>query len=180
MYAGDVHEGIIRIFLKAKKAAENLIIGGSGTSIMRTEDRKTTSFGALLKMPRERKFGLTSGGARPCADIFFNAFARSVVAPGGSPEKVNFFVASVPRIFAESLEIRFDRPAARHHSGRLRSKYFKKSEKKACQPSQTPVILTAKPNQTIGETNDKKRTAHVWILPHSSRSCCGSSSRPRG
>jgi hypothetical protein len=32
MYAGDVHEGIIRIFLKAKKAAENLIIGGSGTS----------------------------------------------------------------------------------------------------------------------------------------------------
>src|SRR5258708_7263866 len=30
----------------------------------------------------------------------------------------------------------------RHPSGRVRSKYFKKSEKKACQPSQTPLILT--------------------------------------
>jgi hypothetical protein len=45
-------------------------------------------------------------------------------------------------------------PRPRHHSGQRRSKYFEKNEKKACQPSQTPVILTAKPNQTIGETND--------------------------
>src|SRR5438477_3189725 len=62
------------------------------------------------------------------------------------------------------------RRAPRHHSVRVRSKYFKKSEKKACHASKTSVILTAKPNQTIGETNDKKRTAHVRILPHSSRS----------
>ena len=58
----------------------------------------------------------------------------------------------------------------RHHSGRVRSKYFKKSEKKACQASKTSLILTAKPNQTNGETNDKKRTEHVRILPHGSRS----------
>jgi hypothetical protein len=37
---------------------------------------------------------------------------------------------------------------ARHHSGRVRSKYFKKSEKKACHPLESPLILTAKPNQT--------------------------------
>jgi hypothetical protein len=40
---------------------------------------------------------------------------------------------------------------------------FKKNEKKACQASKTPVILTAKPNQTNGETNDKIRTKHVRI-----------------
>src|SRR2546430_3513790 len=58
----------------------------------------------------------------------------------------------------------------RHHSVRVRSKYFKKSEKKACQASKTSVILTAKPNQTNGETNDKIRTENVRILPVGSRS----------
>src|SRR5947207_15726525 len=38
--------------------------------------------------------------------------------------------------------------AGRHHSVYVRSKYFKKSEKKACHASKTSVILTAKPNQT--------------------------------
>jgi iron complex outermembrane recepter protein len=36
-----------------------------------------------------------------------------------------------------------------HHSGRVRSKYFKKNEKKACHAFQTSLILTAKPNQTM-------------------------------
>src|SRR6266446_4834844 len=58
----------------------------------------------------------------------------------------------------------------RHHSVRVRSKYYKKSEKKACQASKTSVILTAKPNQTNGETNDKIRTENVRILPLGSRS----------
>src|SRR5437870_13901071 len=62
------------------------------------------------------------------------------------------------------------RRVPRHHSVRVRSKYFKKSEKKACQASKTPVILTAKPNQTNGETNDKIRTEHVRIRPLGSRS----------
>jgi hypothetical protein len=65
----------------------------------------------------------------------------------------------------------------RHHSLHVRSKYFKKSEKKACQPLKTSLILTAKPNQTNGETNDKKRTAHVRIDPLSTRGC-GRSSFP--
>ena len=38
--------------------------------------------------------------------------------------------------------------AGRHHSVHVRSKYFEKSEKKACHASKTSVILTAKPNQT--------------------------------
>src|SRR5205814_1501342 len=58
----------------------------------------------------------------------------------------------------------------RHHSVHVRSKYFKKSEKKACHASKTSVILTAKPNQTNGETNDKIRTENVRILPLGSRS----------
>src|SRR2546421_12383115 len=62
------------------------------------------------------------------------------------------------------------RGGPRHHSAHVRSKYFKKSEKKACQASKTSLILTAKPNQTNGETNDKIRTEHVWILPLGSRS----------
>src|SRR5438132_1412408 len=62
------------------------------------------------------------------------------------------------------------RRVPRHHSVRVRSKYFKKSEKKACQASKTSVILTAKPNQTNGETNDKIRTENVRILPLGSRS----------
>ena len=60
--------------------------------------------------------------------------------------------------------------AARHQSVHVRSKYFKKNEKKACQASKTSLILTAKPNQTNGETNDKIRTEHVRILPLGSRS----------
>jgi hypothetical protein len=96
MYAGDVHEGIIRIFLKAKKAAENLIIGGSGMSIMRTDDRKTTSFGALLKMPRQRKFGLTTGGARPCADIFFNDLPGQLSRREGVRKKLIFLLPRSP------------------------------------------------------------------------------------
>jgi hypothetical protein len=51
-------------------------------------------------------------------------------------------------------ETRLTRAAGRHQSVHVRSKYFKKNEKKACQASETPVILTAKPNQTNGETND--------------------------
>src|SRR5438132_2353092 len=62
------------------------------------------------------------------------------------------------------------RRGPRHQSVRVRSKYFKKSEKKACQASKTSVILTAKPNQTNGETNDKIRTENVRILPLGSRS----------
>ncbi len=55
----------------------------------------------------------------------------------------------------------------RQQGERLRSKYFPKVEKKACQPiefsingnswRQTGYAATAKPNQTHGETNDKKR-----------------------
>src|SRR5205085_4123388 len=58
----------------------------------------------------------------------------------------------------------------RHQSVHVRSKYFKKSEKKACQPFQTSLFLTAKPNQTNGETNDKIRTTPIRILPLGSRS----------
>src|SRR5438045_3656677 len=75
----------------------------------------------------------------------------------------------------------------RHHSVHVRSKYFKKSEKKACHASKTSVILTAKPNQTNGETNDKIRTENVRILPVGSRSrrrnsfpCCRKRLRPSG
>src|SRR5438477_5571592 len=53
------------------------------------------------------------------------------------------------------------RGARRHQAVQVRSKYFKKSEKKACQASKTSLILTAKPNQTNGETNDKIRTENV-------------------
>src|SRR6266436_920388 len=67
-------------------------------------------------------------------------------------------------------KIGLTRRVPRHHSVRVRSKYFKKSEKKACQASKTSVILTAKPNQTNGETNDKIRTENVRILPLGSRS----------
>jgi hypothetical protein len=38
-----------------------------------------------------------------------------------------------------------------------RSKIFEKSEKKSCHPMGAPLFLTAKPNPTNGETNDKKR-----------------------
>src|SRR4051794_21046052 len=110
----------------------------------------------------------------------FQRFFGLVFMPIGTRKKPLFFVALAGAIFAESAKTTFNRGPDRHRFGRLRSKNFEKSEKKACQPSKTPVILTAKPNQTIGETNDKKRTAHVWILPHSSRSCCRNSSRPRG
>jgi hypothetical protein len=41
-----------------------------------------------------------------------------------------------------------------------RSKKFKKSEKKACQGIRNLISLP-KPNQTNGETNDKKRTKNV-------------------
>jgi hypothetical protein len=41
-----------------------------------------------------------------------------------------------------------------------RSKKFKKSEKKACQGLRNSISLP-KPNQTNGETNDKKRTKNV-------------------
>src|SRR6476469_6392298 len=93
---------------------------------------------------------------------------------------MHFFLAAASKTLSRCPEIHFGRTLARHRSGRGRSKNFEKSEKKACQPAKTPVILTAKPIQTIGETNDKKRTAHVWILPHSSRSCCRGSSRISG
>jgi iron complex outermembrane receptor protein len=46
------------------------------------------------------------------------------------------------------VETRLTRRGRRHHSVHVRSKYFKKNEKKACQPSKTSLILTAKPNQT--------------------------------
>jgi hypothetical protein len=75
-----------------------------------------------------------------------------------------------PKNFQNDGETGLTRDCRRHHSWGVRSKYFKKNEKKACQPSKTSLILTAKPNQTNGETNDKKRTAHVRILPLGSRS----------
>jgi hypothetical protein len=84
----------------------------------------------------------------------FQRFWARIVVPGHGQRNLVFFIASAPGFFARSPEIRLGRLAARHQSGERRSKYFKKSEKKACQPYQTPVILTAKPNQTIGETND--------------------------
>src|SRR6476620_1608509 len=93
---------------------------------------------------------------------------------------MHFFLAAASKTLSRCPEIHFGRTLARHRSGRVRSKNFEKSEKKACQPAKTPVILTAKPNQTIGETNDKKRTEHVRIPPHSSRSCRGNSSRNSG
>jgi hypothetical protein len=34
-------------------------------------------------------------------------------------------------------------------------KYFKKNEKNACQGAKSSLILTPKPNQTNGETNDQ-------------------------
>ena len=81
------------------------------------------------------------------------------------------FCLIYPRRFGKKrLETSLTRGAGRHQSIPVRSKYFKKNEKKACQASKTPVILTAKPNQTNGETNDQIRTEHVRILPLGSRS----------
>jgi hypothetical protein len=45
----------------------------------------------------------------------------------------------------------------RHQPHKVRSNIFEKSEKKSCHPIGTPLFLTAKPNPTNGETNDKKR-----------------------
>jgi len=48
----------------------------------------------------------------------------------------------------------------RQMSSFCRSKKFKKIEKKACQGLRNLLSLP-KPNQTNGETNDKKRTKNV-------------------
>jgi len=93
--------------------------------------------------------GLTSHrGERDAHPSFLQRKVEFVVEEPPPAKKSIFFIAQAPGIFAESWEIRFDRAPPRHRAGRPRSKYFKKSEKKACQPSKTPVILTAKPNQT--------------------------------
>jgi hypothetical protein len=79
-----------------------------------------------------------------------NAFAL-----GLSPKKIQFFLLHVRLRFSQNpRKSGLSGSLGRHRPGQARSKNFQKSEKKACQPSKTPVILTAKPNQTIGETND--------------------------
>jgi hypothetical protein len=69
-----------------------------------------------------------------------------------------FLLTSARKFCKKEPETSLTRGAGRHQSVHVRSKYFKKNEKKACQASKTPVILTAKPNQTNGETNDQIRT----------------------
>src|SRR5437764_8419660 len=95
---------------------------------------------------------------RTAEEKIMNA-SRSGLSPREpTGEKTHFLLAAASKTLSRCSEIDFDQTLARHRSGRVRSKNFEKSEKKACQPAQTPLILTAKPNQTIGETNDKKRT----------------------
>jgi hypothetical protein len=53
--------------------------------------------------------------------------------------------------------IQLNRDSARQTGRSSCSKKVEKSEKKACQPFKNSIILP-KPNQTNGETNDKKRT----------------------
>src|SRR4051794_38422174 len=55
-----------------------------------------------------------------------------------------------------------ERPEKRRQPpARSRSKIFEKSEKKSCHTPHPALFLSPKPNQTNGETNDKKRTTNV-------------------
>jgi hypothetical protein len=107
---------------------------------------------------------------RECPLVFTRSAYRNLVRPipeedyrSKKAERICccwlFFCLLSPRNFRKNEpETSLTLGAGRHQSVLVRSKYFKKNEKKACQASQTPVILTAKPNQTNGETNDQIRT----------------------
>src|SRR4051812_607238 len=148
-------------------------LGSGCDAVIGTHDtRERTRSGKEKRWPNEQRSAERG--------YYFQRFCVAVVVAEKFGASDSFSLHAGPDSSQNGPKSGFGRLAGRHPFGRLRSKYFKKSEKKACQPPGTPVNLTAKPNQTIGETNDKKRTAHVRIPPHSCRSCRGNSSRNRG
>jgi hypothetical protein len=69
------------------------------------------------------------------AASLFQQFAAFGVALGGPQKKLTFLLPRLPGFSQNHPKSGLSGGPSRHRLGRLRSKNFEKSEKKACQPS---------------------------------------------